>query len=146
MFTGLVFAGILVGLLLLIGGLLFDLVIMIILGFTLMALWVVLLMAISAFTDEAIEWMDDRLEPPGGGPEPEYYWDLDRGRPTPAGRAFLGLPIVQGPAAPRDPEPGRCRVCGGILFIGRPNCPHCSAPVLEPIRLEGDGTRGLGGT
>ncbi len=27
------------------------------------------------------------------------------------------------------PEPGRCVECGGKLFLGRANCPHCGTPV-----------------
>jgi len=27
------------------------------------------------------------------------------------------------------PEPGRCAECGGKLFLGRENCPHCATPV-----------------
>lgn len=133
LFVGLVFAGIIIGLMLIVGGILFDVPPLIVGGVTVMVFWIVLLIAVSEFTDDTIEAMDDMLEPPGGGPEPEYLWDLDRGRPTPAGREFLGLPSVYYQAAPDRPEPGRCRVCGGTLFLGRPNCPHCSSPVLERI-------------
>ncbi len=27
------------------------------------------------------------------------------------------------------PEPGRCVECGGKLFLGRENCPHCGTPI-----------------
>ncbi|NIP34602.1 MAG: hypothetical protein GWN18_06620, partial [Thermoplasmata archaeon] len=27
--------------------------------------------------------------------------------------------------------PGTCPTCGGTLFYGRLNCPHCSAPVFR---------------
>ncbi len=33
--------------------------------------------------------------------------------------------------------PGTCPTCGGTLFYGRLNCPHCSAPVFR----SDDGTR-----
>ena len=133
LFVALVFAGFIIGLLLVVGGILFDVPALIIVGVTVVVFWVVLLMAVSEFTDEAIEAVDGRLEPPTGGPEPEYLWDVDGGRFTPQGRAFFDLPGVYYTTAPDRPVPGRCRVCGGTLFLGRPNCPHCSSSVLEFI-------------
>ncbi len=33
------------------------------------------------------------------------------------------------PRPPMRPEPATCAGCGGKLFLGRENCPHCGAPV-----------------
>ena len=33
------------------------------------------------------------------------------------------------PISTGRPEPGRCVECGGKLFLGRENCPHCGTPV-----------------
>ena len=34
--------------------------------------------------------------------------------------------------APTRPEPGTCANCGGKLFLGRENCPHCGTVVHGP--------------
>jgi hypothetical protein len=47
-----------------------------------------------------------------------------RGGPPSPGPTFTYPP----PSGPRD-EPGKCPDCGGRLFAGRPNCPHCGGPV-----------------
>lgn len=49
-----------------------------------------------------------------------------------------GVPGTRGPfqAVPLY-SPGNCPACGGTLFYGRLNCPHCS----EPVFRDGEGAR-----
>ena len=51
-------------------------------------------------------------------------------RATPRGQpAVLDMPRTYPPHVYSKEEPGKCVECGGTLFIGRTNCPHCGTPV-----------------
>jgi hypothetical protein len=49
---------------------------------------------------------------------------------TPLGQQSISSsPYTYPPRTYSRDEPGKCPECGGTLFLGRTNCPHCSAPV-----------------
>jgi hypothetical protein len=128
-FATVVFAGLLVGMFVTVGGIIYGIVPLALLGVLVMVVWVVLLLALTLLTDEVLERLDRDNEPYPDDMGDRYLWDLDRGRPTPRGRALLFGRGQARAGTPRSPEPGRCPQCGGTLFIGRPNCPHCGTPV-----------------
>jgi hypothetical protein len=65
----------------------------------------------------------------------EASWTIT---PTYAAPHRPTMPATRGPhqALPLY-GPGTCPACGGTLFYGRLNCPHCS----EPVFRDGDGAR-----
>ncbi len=127
-----VMAGIIIGLVLIIGGIIYDSVIWIILGVIVWIIWVVLLWAISVLFDDAVNWLDEKFPETPEVDGKEYSWDPDTGRPTSRGKAYTNPYPAPPPRAPMRPEPGTCADCGGKLFLGRENCPHCGAKVHGP--------------
>ncbi len=54
-------------------------------------------------------------------------------RAAPLGQqAVSSSPYTYPPRTYSRDEPGKCPECGGTLFIGRSNCPHCGEMVLGP--------------
>ncbi len=55
-------------------------------------------------------------------------------RPPPyqANQPYVVPDRTHPPQGYTPPLPGRCRYCGGQLYQGRPNCPHCGEMVHGP--------------
>ena len=128
----LVTAGIIIGLLLVIWGIINDSVIGIFLGVIVWIIWVVLLWVISVLFDDAVNWLDERFPETPEDEEKNFFKDPDTGRPTSRGKAYTNPYPPPPPRPPMRPEPGTCTHCGGKLFLGRENCPHCGAKVHGP--------------
>ncbi len=75
-------------------------------------------------------------------PQSHYVREAGQGTPDendpmhPGPRAYPLAPLTVSSSPDAPPPrtyskevPGKCAECGGTLFIGRTNCPHCSAPV-----------------
>ncbi len=125
-----VISGLMIGMFLVIGGIMYDPVILIIRGIILWMIWIVLLWAVSVLFDDAVNWVDERFPETPEDEGKEYFWDFDTGRPTSWGRSNADPHPVPLPRAPMRPEPGTCTDCGGMLFLGRESCPHCGSPVI----------------